>query len=101
MASPTFQIVHVPRVAAQLKELIEKAARTNQREIVADALATIVAGLQNDPANFGDPAYSTQRPGGVVCNRIVQPLHVRFAVFEKDRVVFLSHIAEMSGSGLE
>jgi hypothetical protein len=48
------------------------------------------------PSPLGNPLHKTKKQGGVVCAGIVEPVAVRFAVFEGEKVVFLLDVQPLS-----
>jgi len=84
-----FRVGHLPRVEAGLKELTKKAAREGTQGKIFESLRFIQECLETIPLTWGDPAYHTKHPGGVVYHRIHKPYYIHYAVYEQERVVLI------------
>ena len=49
----------------------------------------MVEKLQAKPSTWGDPEYNLHTPGACVYHGICDPLVVKFAVFEHERIVLV------------
>jgi hypothetical protein len=56
--------------------------------------------LENRPLEWGDPEYHTKQPGGLVCHGIIDPLFVRFVVYEAQKVVVIINLTPLATSPL-
>ncbi len=95
-----FRLSHKPAVTEQIRTLDELAKTRGVRRLYAEALQEIVRHLQTHPLDWGDPEYRLRHEGAVVCHRIVDPLIVRFAVFEIEERVHILEITALSSSPL-
>ena len=92
------RISHKPGVLEQVRALEGLAKKRGIEHLYADALKEIVRHLRTHPLDWGDPEYHLIHEGGVVCHRIVDPLVVRFAVYEMEEVAHILDIKALSTS---
>jgi hypothetical protein len=91
----SFKVAQYPGVAEQIQALAEEATLAGIKQIYLDALRQMVRHLESNPLGWGDPEYRTNLEGGVVCHAIIDPLIVRFVVFEAQNVVFVREIRRL------
>jgi hypothetical protein len=96
-----YQVDRAPLVPAQIRVLAAKAAAQGMEQEFLHALQAVVHHLQDNPVEWGDPEYRTKKSGGLVCHGIHWPLHIQYAVYEAERVVFILKIKGLPGSQLE
>jgi hypothetical protein len=101
MAVPRYEITSVPNVKQQLRRHAQHAVLQGKDATVARALRHIMRQLEIDPARFGEPAYRTRKPGGLVYKAVHQPFSVSYVVYEPERVVLLIDVSPMPRSYME
>jgi hypothetical protein len=74
---------------ALLAQLSSQARQTGTSQQFLAALREIGQRLRNDPLNFGEPQYRLPALRLLVCQAIVRPLVVDFAVHEDRPLVFI------------
>jgi hypothetical protein len=89
MATPRYRVAHLSRVARQMRELTKRAASLGIKPELMAAFETLDEQLHTGPLALGEPVHRTKRRGGVVCVAVIEPISVRFAVLEREKVVFL------------
>jgi hypothetical protein len=92
-----YKVAKFPAVDQQIIALVEQAAAAGIRQIVVASLEEMVLHLQTHPLHWGDPEYHTNAPGGVVCRAVLDPIIVRYMVFEAQYTVFICDIRPMPG----
>lgn len=99
-APPPYRVVYSQKVRDSLRELIAEARESGRSAEVLAAVKEIDHRLQVYP-QFGEPLLDlTQEPGRVWIGT-VQPLFVRYAIYEARRlVVVVVPILPLAGSGL-
>jgi hypothetical protein len=93
-----FRLSQKPGVIDQIRALDDLAKARGIRRLYAETLQEIVRHLQTHPLDWGDPEYRLRHEGAVVCHRIVDPLIVRFAVYEIEERVHILEITPLSTS---
>jgi hypothetical protein len=93
-----FEVSHKAGVIEALFALEALAIKTGTEHSYRDALKQISAHFQSDPLEWGDPTYRLLHEGGIICHRIVNPLVVRFAVYEVEQKVYILEIKSASPS---
>ena len=96
MASSGFRLFVMPRANQQARDLLRRADALGIRNSLVTALKTIHEELQITPQTFGDPAHRTRKQGGRVFGAVVEPVHIRYAVFEQEKKVFLLDVKPLS-----
>ena len=76
-----FAISHLPQVTQQIAELRSKAIDVGLKSEYVAALEKMVAKLQNEPLEWGDPEWHPKKMGSSVRHGICDPLFVQYAVF--------------------
>jgi hypothetical protein len=76
-------------VGDRLKELHREAADSGRGKAFVSAFRQIVARLQRDPVNFGEPLYRLPALRLLVCQGAIHPLVVDYAVHETLPLVFI------------
>jgi hypothetical protein len=93
-----YQVGRNAVVNEQIKSLAAAASTLGIRELYRDSLLKIFDELANRPLEFGDPEYRMNFVDGVICHGVLQPLLVRYAVFEAVRTVQIIEIKAFPGS---
>ena len=78
--------------------------RAKAKGILADyirALEKILDELENQPLDWGDPAYHPHHEDSTVCHASVGPVYVEYVVFEAEKVVMIMQIKAMPSSILD
>ena len=101
MAAARYQITPVPNVKEQLRRHAQQAVLKGKEATVALALRHIMRRLEIDPASFGEPAYRTRKPGGLVYKVVHRPFSATYAVYEPEKVVLLIDVSPMPRSFME
>ncbi len=96
----TFKVDRTPAVNRQLRDLAKRAKARRIHDSYGDALLHMLARLQTDPLDWGDPEYNAHHPGGVFCHAIVWPLFVRFAVYPVEETVIIFGISPLPNTPL-
>jgi hypothetical protein len=96
-----YKVAKFSGVDQQIVALVEQATAVGIRQIVIDALKEMVLHLQTHPLHWGDPEFNANLPGGVVCRAILDPIIVRYMVFEEQHVVFIRDVKPLPGSLFE
>jgi hypothetical protein len=97
---PLFRVDPTGPAKQQMRELLVKASPGNERQVVRDALRSIVSQLETRPQDWGDPLHRTHKEGGRVYRGIISPLVVRYALFESEKVVWLLDVRALPKSPL-
>ena len=92
-----YKVAEYPGVGEQLRALMGHAAGAGIRGLVAAALKEMALHLQTHPLDWGDPDYTTSLPGGVVYHAVLDPIIIRYVVFEDKKVVFVKEIKPLPG----
>jgi hypothetical protein len=59
-------------------------------------MAQVLVILQTEPTTWGDPEYNLHQPGACVYHGIREPVIVKYAVFERDKVVLVMSISVLA-----
>jgi hypothetical protein len=94
--TPSYRVARLPRVAQQIRALAKAAAPLGIKEKLIAALEYLDEQLHSSPLVLGNPIHSTKKEGGVVCVGVIEPIAVRFAVFETEKVVFLLDVKPLT-----
>jgi hypothetical protein len=97
---PTYEVDHLPQVVRQIGELNKKAIAAGIKSEYVAALENMVAKLQNEPVEWGDPEWHPKKAGSSVRHGISDLLFVQYAVFELERKVLILKIKAMPSSPL-
>jgi hypothetical protein len=92
-----FQVSHKPGVIEQIRILHETAMEAGQETKYVQALKQMVKHLETHPLEWGDPEYRQIHEGSVVCHGVVDPVFVRFAVYEIEEKVYILDIKWAGG----
>lgn len=84
-----YRLVYSQVVAQRLKELAEQAVRTGFGQEFVAALKAILRILAENPLEWGDPHYRLRALDLLVCHGIHSFLHVRYAVDEERKIVYI------------
>jgi hypothetical protein len=79
-------------VPKQMRALADYAALAGIRQAYLDALKRMLAHLEQDPLAWGDPLYRIKHKSGVVCHVCMEPIAVRYVVFEEEQSVLIIDI---------
>ena len=71
-----------------------------QKIALASALTSVLAKLRTEPSTWGDLEYNLQMPGGCVYHAIFEPLLIKYAVYEPERVVLIMSVRLLPGAGV-
>ena len=96
-----YRISHKPGVPEQIHALHGYAKDAGIEVGYVDALKQIIRHLQMHPLEWGDPEYQLRHVGAVVCHGLLDPLMVRFAVFEAEEFVHVLEFKLLPGSRLD
>lgn len=96
MAATSFTLTTMPRADQQVRDLIVRADAIGFRNDLIDALKSIADQLRTEPTKGADPAHRTRKKGGMVYGLVVEPIFVRFAVFEAEKTVFLLDVKPLA-----
>lgn len=96
-----FAVGQLPEVLRRLRELTEKAATLGVGKELFEAVTTVMAKLRADPVGCGDPEYHPKKQGSCVYHVVRDPLYIRYAVYEIERVVLIIEIKPLPDSSLE
>lgn len=96
----TYRIVYSQLVAARLKAFADRATRAGFGQELATALKTIIQSLTDNPLAWGDPNYRLRVLDLLICHGIHSFLHVRYAVDEERKIVYIMEIEPLSGHPL-
>ncbi len=61
----------------------------------------MVLHLQTHPLHWGDPEFDTNLAGGIVCHAILDPIIIRYVIFETNQVVFIREITPLPNSAFD
>jgi hypothetical protein len=75
-----------------LKALFTRAHGKDAADELAAALRDVVREMQTDPIEFGDPWHQTLLHGGRIYHRIIHHRAIRYAVFKREKVVFVLNV---------
>ncbi len=92
-----YQVANYPGVAEQIRLLVDHAGFAGIRGIVSDAFKEMVLHLQTHPLDWGDPDYTLNTPGGVVYHAVLDPIIVRYVVFDARKIVFVKEVKPLPG----
>lgn len=84
-----YRVAHMPYVGKQMRDLVKKATQLGIKAELIAAYEYLDQQLQSSPLTLRNPMHRTKKQGGVVCVGVIEPISVRFAVFETEKVVFL------------
>jgi hypothetical protein len=84
-----FQVDRIPKVDMQVEHLAKIAISEGFRDLYFESLLAGLKALENHPQDWGDPKYRTKHHGGLVCQRVLEPLIIDYAVYEQERVVLI------------
>ncbi len=96
MAAANYTLTTMPRADQQVRILLRRAASLGIHKELIDALRSVADHLQTQPTEIGDPAHRTRKQGGMVYSLVVEPVFIRYAVFERDKTVFLLNVEPLS-----
>ena len=89
MEAPEFRVARMPRVVQQMRDLAKRAASFGIKAELIAAFESLDRQLRSAPMALGEPVHKTKKRGGLVCVGVIEPISVRFAVFKREKVVFL------------
>ena len=96
MAAAEFKLFVMPRANQQTRDLLQKAFSLGFRDELITTLKTSHDELRSAPEALGDPAHRTRKQGGRVYGAVVEPIYIRYAVFEHEKMVFLLDVKPLS-----
>jgi hypothetical protein len=98
---PGYKVEQIGPVKEQVRTLAARATVAGIYREYAQAMHLIVKELQTRPLEWGDPEWQTHKAGGMVCHGTVDPLFVRYVVYEQERYVCILKVMPMSHSRLD
>ena len=87
-----FRVAHKPGVAEQIRGLHQLAKAASQEVEYVRALKQIVQLLESHPLEWGDPEYHPIHEGSTICHGVLDPVFVRYAVYEIEETVYILHV---------
>src|SRR5262249_53287534 len=87
-----FQVSHKPGVIEQIRSLHKLAKEAGREAEYVQALEKAVKHLEAHPLEWGDPEYRLIHEGGIVCHGVIDPICVRFAVYEIEERVYILEV---------
>ncbi len=87
-----YRLDRLRKVDEQLQALALKADSLGMHEAFFQALKTVIEHLRTRPLDWGDPERKTRKQGGIVCHGILDPLFVKYVVYETERAVCILQI---------
>ena len=96
METPEYRVAHMGHIAGQMQALTKRAASLGIKVDLLKAFRSAEEQLRRAPLVLGNPVRNTKKQGGVVCVGVVEPIFVRFAVFEREKAVFLLSVEPLS-----
>jgi hypothetical protein len=96
METAEYRVAHMGHIARQMQELSKRAAALGIKNDLLKAFRMMEEQLRKAPLELGNPVRNTKKQGGVVCVGVIEPIFVRFAVFEREKAVFLLSVEPLS-----
>lgn len=91
-----YELRHLSSAAQAIKELAKTLPAGGPREAFVSAMRIIIEKLQTEPSKWGDPEYNLRKPGGCVYHGILDPVIVKYAVYEHEKIVLLMKVRVFS-----
>jgi len=79
----------------------DKAIERGIPESLLDALIIVASRLRNDPTTAGERLFHLKKEGSWVYRMACNPVFVRYAVYESERVVMILEFKAMPSSALD
>ena len=98
---PGYKVDFLPAVKEALLRLGDRAAAAGLHREYVRAVRAIIDRLRTRPLEWGDPLWRTHKPGGMVYQGNVDPLLVRYVVYEHQRYVCILKIMPVPRSRLD
>jgi hypothetical protein len=98
---PDYKVELIGPAKEQTHTLADRAAAVGIVQEYLQAWNAILTELRTRPREWGDPEWSTRKPGGMVYHGTVDPLFVRYVVYEQERYVCILKVMPMSHSRLD
>jgi hypothetical protein len=95
-----FRVVYPETVREQLLQWSRQATDSAVRAALVAALNAIESRLSTDPLEWGETAYHLHHLGLAVCNGFHDRIHVRYAVDESRRIVYVRWFKLLPGHPL-
>jgi hypothetical protein len=89
---PEYKVGYLPAAKQQIHDLAAGCTDHGQKKALASALKAMLAKLQTEPSIWGDPEYNLQKPGGCVYHGIIEPVIIRYAIYEHERIVLIMSV---------
>jgi hypothetical protein len=86
---PSFRVVCPEAVRTRLVQLVQEAKEGGRGEEILAAAESIYDQLEDNPQEFGEPAFSLTWPGAELRKAVVGPLSVCFGVYPDRRLVVI------------
>src|SRR5437867_1916293 len=96
-----FTIDLLLQVPDQIRHLARIAKPTSRLREYLDILRGAFTRLEEDPLAWGDPEYHGKHKGSTVCHGIAGPVHIKYVVFEPERLVLILQVKAMPNSWLD
>ena|SRR5438128_7780621 len=96
MPAAKFRLTTMPRADQEVRDLLRRAASLGITKELIDALKAVTSHLRMKPTEIGDPARRTRKQGGMVYSLVVEPVFIQYAVFEREKTVFLLDVKPLS-----
>ena len=96
-----YRLVELPAAMDALRKLRDKAIDLGIVESLLGALATIATRLRKDPAVAGEMLFHLKKEDSCVYRMACNPVFVRYAVYETQRVVMVLEFMAMPSSALD
>jgi hypothetical protein len=87
-----YELRHLPIAGQQVRDIAKKAATKGKKENFLSAMASVLELLRTEPTTWGDPEYNLQQPGACVYHGVREPVIVKYAVFELDKIVLVMRV---------
>jgi hypothetical protein len=96
-----WEVVFFETVRQQLRTWAEQAARLGMRDQYAQALRSMVAHLETDPAAWGDPLFHLHHLDLLVYRALATFFYAIYSVDERRRIVYVSQVSAPPGGALD
>jgi len=96
-----YRVVFSEATRQQLLELLRRAVARGRGEQVLSAAKVVVARLQSDPLEFGEPRRELRALRLQERVAVVRPLGVIYAVDENRRLVYITAFRGLAGAEVE
>ena len=94
-----YRITVSDKVRTDMRRILSEAEFYGFSEEVEAAMSSLYERMRTDPRRFGEPAYSLPSGKGVVYRDMRFAICIYFAVYETERMVWVSAIRRVSFIG--